>query len=90
MLKITEYFIVVYLIYNIVHRELGASLVAQMVKSLHARGDLHTGLIPGLGRCPGEGNGNPFQYSCIENPMDREARRATVHRVTKSQKQLNN
>ena len=32
-------------------------------------GDL--GLIPGLGRCPGEGNGNPFQYSCLENPMDR-------------------
>ena len=34
-------------------------------------GDL--GLIPGLGRSPGEGNGNPFQYSCLENPMDRGA-----------------
>ena len=34
-------------------------------------GDL--GLIPGLGRSPGEGNGNPLQYSCLENPMDREA-----------------
>ena len=44
-------------------------------------GDL--GLIPGLGRCPGEGNGNPFQYSCLENPMDRGAERATVHGVTK-------
>ena len=32
-----------------------------------------TGLIPGLGRCPGEGNGNPFQYSCLGNPMDRGA-----------------
>ena len=40
-------------------------------------GDL--GLIPGSGRSPGEGNGNPFQYSCLENPMVRGARRATVH-----------
>ena len=40
-------------------------------------GDL--GLIPGLGRPPGEGNGNPFQYSCLENPMDGGAWRATVH-----------
>ena len=36
-------------------------------------------LIPGLGRSPGEENGNPLQYSCLENPMDREAWRATVH-----------
>ena len=43
------------------------------------------GLIPGLGRSPGEGNGNPFQYSCLENPMDRGAWLATVHSVTKSQ-----
>ena len=42
------------------------------------------GLIPGLGRSPGEGNGNPLQYSCLENPMDRGARKATVHGVTKS------
>ena len=41
------------------------------------------GLIPGLGRSPGEGNGNPLQYSCLDNPMDRGARRATVHGVTK-------
>ena len=39
--------------------------------------------IPGLGRSPGEGNGNPLQYSCLENPMDRGARRATVHGVTR-------
>ena len=45
-------------------------------------GDL--GSIPGLGRSPGEGNGNPLQYSCLENPMDRGAWRATVHRVEKS------
>ena len=44
-------------------------------------GDL--GLIPGLGRSPGEGNGNPLQYSCLGNLMDRGAWRATVHGVTK-------
>ena len=41
------------------------------------------GLIPGLGRSPGEGNGNPLQYSCLENPMDREAWLAIVHEVAK-------
>ena len=45
------------------------------------------GSILGL-RCPGEGNGNPLQYSCPENPMDRGAWRATVHRVTKSQTRM--
>ena len=40
--------------------------------------------IPGLGRSPGEGNGNPLQYSCLENPMDRRAWWATVHGVAKS------
>ena len=43
------------------------------------------GSIPGSGRSTGEGNGYPLQYSCLENPMDREAWWATVHRVTKSQ-----
>ena len=42
------------------------------------------GSIPGLDRSPGEGNGNPLQYSCLENPMDGEAWRATVHEVTES------
>ena len=42
------------------------------------------GLIPGLGRSPGQGNGNPLQYSCLVNPMDRGAWWATVHRVAKS------
>ena len=41
------------------------------------------GSIPGSGRYPGEGNGNPLQYSCLENPKDRGAWQATVHRVTK-------
>ena len=43
------------------------------------------GSIPGLERYPGEGNGYPLQYSCLENFMDREAWRATGHRVAKSQ-----
>ena len=42
------------------------------------------GLIPGWGRSPGEGNGNPLQYSCLENPVDRGAWWATVHGVAKS------
>ena len=46
-------------------------------------GDL--GLISGSGRSPGEGHGNPPQYSCLENPMDRGAWWATIHRVTQSQ-----
>ena len=46
------------------------------------------GSIPGSGRSPGGGNGNPLQYSYLENPMDREAWQATVQGVTKSQTQL--
>ena len=49
-------------------------------------GDL--GSIPGLGRSPGDGNGNPLQYSCLENPMDGGAWWATVHGVAKSQIRL--
>ena len=41
----------------------------------------NTGSIPGLGRSPGEGNGNPLQYSCLKNPVDRGAWQATVHGV---------
>ena len=62
-----------------------ASQVALVVKNLPANaraGD--TVSIPGSGRSPGEGNGNPLQYSCLENPMGREAWWATVHGVTKS------
>ena len=50
-------------------------------------GDL--GSVPGSGRFPGEGTDNPLQYSCLENPMNREAWRATVHGIAKSQTQLN-
>ena len=51
-------------------------------------GDL--GSIPGLGRFPGEVNSYPFQYSCLENSMDREAWQAIIHGVTKSRTQLSN
>ena len=46
------------------------------------------GLIPGLGKSPGEGNGNPLQYSCLENSMKRGAWQAAVHEVSKSQTRL--
>ena len=46
------------------------------------------GLILGLGRSPGGGNGNPIQYSCLENPMDRGAQWAIVHGVAKSRTRL--
>ena len=55
----------------------------------NARDTGGTGLIPGSGRSLGGGHGNPLQYSCLENPMDRGAWRATVHGVTKSWTQPN-
>ena len=60
------------------------SLVAQMVKNLPAVQE-NPGSIPGSGRPPGEGNGYPLQYSCLENPMDKEAWWATVHGAAESQ-----
>ena len=67
-----------------------ASQLVLVVKNLPAStGDLRdVGSVPRLGRSPGERNGNPLQYSCLENPMDRGAWQATVHRVAKSQTQL--
>ena len=58
-----------------------------MVKNLPAdAGNIRdVGLIPGSGRSPGGGHGNPFQVSCLENPMDRGDWQAMVHRVAKSQ-----
>ena len=62
-----------------------ASQVVLVVKNPPANaGDIRdAGLIPGLGRFLGEGNGNPPQYSCLENPMDRGAWQAIIHRVAK-------
>ena len=61
-----------------------------MVKnpSANAEDARDVGSIPAPGRYPGEGNGNPLQYSCLENPMDRGAWWATVHGVAKSQTRL--
>ena len=62
----------------------GASQVALVVKNL----PVNTGdevSIPGLGRSPGGGHGNPLHYSCRENPMDRQTLQATGHRIAKSQ-----
>ena len=61
----------------------GASLVVQRVKSLCACNAGDPGSIPGSGRSPGERNGYPLQYSCLENSMDRGAWQATVHGVTR-------
>jgi len=63
-----------------------ASLVTDGKESACNAGD--PGLIPGTGRFPGGGHGNPLQYSCLENSMDRGAWQATVHGVTKSRTQL--
>ena len=69
------------------YKPLIASLVAQMVKKSSCNtGD--PGSIPGLGRSPGEGNGNPLQYSRLENPLDKGAWWATVHGVSKSPTRL--
>ena len=76
---------------SFVHRDFpgkntGVGQVVLVVNNLpvNARDARDTGLIPGLGRSPGVGKGNPLQYSCLENPMDRRDWQATVHRVTKS------
>ena len=65
-------------------------MVALVVKNPPANaGDIRgTGSVPGLGRSPAGGHGNPSQYSCLKNPMDRGAWWATVHRVAKSQIEL--
>ena len=63
--------------------------MASLVKNLLAKAG-NVSQIPGLGRSPGEGNDNPLQYSCLENPMDRGAWWAIVHEVAKSQTQVSN
>ena len=58
-----------------------------MVKNLPSNGGdtKDVGSISGLGKSPGEGDGSPLQYSCLDNPLDRGAWQATLHGVTKSQ-----
>ena len=69
---------------------MGASQMALVVKNpLASAGDIRdVGLIPGSGRPPGGGHGNPLQHSCLENPLDRGAWWVMIHRVAKSQTQL--
>ena len=69
----------------------GRSQVMLAVKNLpvQCRRRKRSGLILGSGISPGGGHGNPLQYSCLVNPLDREAWQTTVHRVAKSQTQLN-
>ena len=78
------------LIFRMAPHLIWASQVVLVVKNLPANaGDARDlGSIPGSGRSPGGGNGNPLQHSCRENSMDREAWRATVHGVSKSQTRL--
>ena len=66
----------------------GASLEAHSGGKESACNMRDLGLIPGSGRSPGKGNGNPLHYSCLGNPMDREAWRAKVHGVAKNQTRL--
>ena len=72
--------------FNIPRTPQGAPVVKNLPANRRVIGDVRS--TPGLGRSPGEGNGSPLQHSCLENPMDRGAWRATVHGVTKSQTRL--
>ena len=76
--------------YLLTKMSLDISQVALVVKNLPANAGDATdpGSIPGFGRSPGGGHGNPLQYSCLENPKEGGTWWATVHRVTKSQTQL--
>ena len=80
ILQIIKIYIYIYLL---------ASFVAHTVKILPTMQETPDPIL-GSGRAPGEENGNSLQYSCLENPMDRGAWRATVHRITMSQTQLSN
>ena len=75
-------------LYMLIIKNMGF-LGSSVVKNLPANAE-DMSLIPGLGRSPGKGNGNPLQYSCLGNPMDRGAWQATVHGVAESQTQLGN
>ena len=68
---------------DIIHTDRQASQVLRSGEESPASAR-DTGLIPVLGGSPGIGNGNPLQYSCLKNPMDRGAWWATIHRITKS------
>ena len=72
--------------YRKIYIKFGLPLWLSSKDSTCNAGDLYS--VPGLGRSPGAGHGNPLQYSCLENPLDRGAWRATGHRASKSQTRL--
>ena len=90
--KINQY--IIWLIWHGLYMTLDTNEVGFPGSSVHKeltcqfRRCRRPGLLPGLGRSPGEGNGNPLLYSCLENPMGKGAWWATVHGVTKSQTRL--
>ena len=69
--------------FSSVHRDVGGAAIKNPTANAGDTGDM--GSIPGSGRFPGVGNGDPFQYFCLENSMDRGAQWASVHGVAKSQ-----
>ena len=73
--------IIVFYIHTYIHTYLCFPAGSDGKESAYNAGDL--GSIPGLGRSPGEENGNPLQYSCLENPMDRGAWQVIVHGVAR-------
>ena len=90
MYKIHTFIIyVVNILKNVIQGWEGGSLPWWLSGKEFAWNAGHDGRILGLGRSPGEENGNPLQYCCLENPMDRRARRVTVHGVAESQMWLN-
>ena len=90
MLNVSEHFTLIANTTNLILAWINGNLMStsgfpggsEVKASAHNAGD--PGSIPGMGRSPGEGNGDPLQCSCLENPMDRGAWWATVHGVTKS------
>ena len=70
------------------HCSQAALVVKNRPWSSNAGDSRDTGSIPGSGKFPGEGNGKPLQYSCLKNPMDREALQTTIHGVAKTHTRL--
>ena len=88
MVKVSTYFSYLWDILSYLY-EINSQVVLVVKNPLANAGDIRDlGLIPGSERSLGEGNDNPLQYSCLENPVDGGAWRATVHRVSKSQTRL--
>ena len=81
-----KWLVLCFITYHVSYIIVGASQVVLAVKNTHTNaGDLRdAGSIPGLGRSLGGEHGNPLQYSCLENPMDRGAWQVTVHGVTQN------